>query len=207
MARNYPADTQKQKFLEESYTKERDTRLAWYLKLHQGNTEGGGATKSKQYQVFRKKIERNAAKPGEDLLSKLPKLAQPKQYHKKTAEYTQTMAELAATKGRNVESAKASMEMRKPDENTKSKLYHGFSKEGKGRYQYLHDRYLLDPETKYAFPILSSWEYGWRLSDVIKKEDIKKPINGRTRIVADTFYTRTGVPTLNMPPKAKTFCC
>jgi len=203
MARNFPADYQKQKFLEESYNKERDTRLAWYLRQNKDNSDTG--TKSKQYQVFRKKIERHAAKPGEDLLAKLPEVRAPKQYHKKKPEYSQTMAELAAVHGRGASAAAAdnrSVEMWKVDNQTKSQLYQGFSKEGTGRYQYLQKRYQLIPESKYTFPILSSWEYGWRLSDVIKKEDIKKPVNGRTRIVADTFYTRTGIPTL---VKANTF--
>lgn len=85
-------------------------------------------------------------------------------------------------------------EMRPASAGTKEKLYDGFTKEGKGRYQYLCSRNKKGPEEKFAFPLLSSWEYGWRLGDVIKKEEIKKPPYGRTRIVADTFYTRTGIP-------------
>ena len=38
MARNYPANTQIQKFLEESYNKERDTRLQWFYKLKDSNS-------------------------------------------------------------------------------------------------------------------------------------------------------------------------
>lgn len=183
MARNFPANTQIQKFLEESYNKERDVRLAWHAKL--GPRETG---KSKQFEVFRRKIE-NEAKPAEGFLSKVPKDVKEPRYNKKITGTYDTM--VTKSNGADVLSA----EMRPVTPGTKEKLYDGFTKEGKGRYQYLSSRYEKNPEEKFSFPLLSSWEYGWRLGDVIKKEDIKKPKNGRTRIVADTFYTRTGIPT------------
>jgi len=94
--------------------------------------------------------------------------------------------------------AKLLMDMHPVADVTKSSLYDGFTKEGKGRYQYLQQRYQRIPEDKYQFPVLSSWEYGWRLKDVINTEDIHKPAAGRTRIVADTFYTRTGIPGIHV---------
>lgn len=182
-SRSYPANTQIQKFLEESYNKERDVRLAWHAKL--GPKESG---KSKQFEVFRRKIE-NESKPAEGLLSRVPKDVVEPRYNKKITRVDDTLA------GRSDSAQAGSTEMRPVTPNTKSKLYDGFTKEGKGRYQYLSDRNSKNPEEKFSFPLLSSWEYGWRLGDVIKKDDIKKPVNGRTRIVADTFYTRTGIPT------------
>lgn len=184
-SRNYPANTQIQKFLEESYNKERDVRLAWYHKGGSGLKEAG---KSKQFEVFRRKIESDC-KPTEGILSQVPKDVVEPRYNKKVSQFPD---------GIKADSAKElTAEMRPVTPNTKGKLYDGFTKEGKGRHQYLCDRYEKNPEDKFSFPLLSSWEYGWRLGDVIRKEDIKKPKNGRTRIVADTFYTRTGIPTLN----------
>lgn len=190
MARNYPANTQIQKFLEESYNKERDARLAWYLKLSRGEQGSQVVGKSKQYEVFRRKIE-NAPKIAEDMGKRLPRL-QPKQFHKKRTNVDDNLVKLAADKPDSM-----LVEMRPVTPKTKKLLYHGFSKEGTGRYLYLQNRYkTFIPEQKYEFPITSSWEYGWRLGDVIQKEDIKKPKAGRTRIVADTFYTRTGIPAI-----------
>lgn len=35
--------------------------------------------------------------------------------------------------------------------------------QGKGRTLYLHRRGHIKPEEKFNFPLLSSWDYGWRL--------------------------------------------
>lgn len=187
MSRNYPADTQIQKFLEEAYNKERDTRLSWY---HKSLQDGEGTRKSKQFEVFRKKIEAACPTPTGALLEL--KDMKPKSYHKKkigTIDYRRP----STTAGND----KLAVDMLPVRPRMRSLLYDGFTKEGRGRYQYLHARYQTVPEEKYQFPVLSSWEYGWRLPDVIKKEDIKKPVNGRTRIVADTFFTRTGIPAMH----------
>jgi len=184
MARNYPANTQIQKFLEESYNKERDTRLAWFYKTKDSSNIAEG---SKQSEVARRKIQ-NAPKPAEDLIKGLPTDYVAPRYNKKKS----GMIDLEIKTGNNADLLMS--EMRPPSPSTKARLYDGFTKEGKGRHQYLLCRNKQSPENKFPFPVLSSWEYGWRLEDVIKKEDIKKPPYGRTRIVADTFYTRTGIP-------------
>lgn len=189
MSRNYPADTQIQKFLEESYNKERDTRLGWYFKNVADPDRQ--ERQSKQFEVFRKKIEAACPKPTEGLLQ-LRKL-KPKNYHKRIINYDDSLAKLRASHERMATVG----DMVPAPTRTKTLLYDGFTKEGRGRYQYLQSRYQEIPEDKYHFPVLSSWEYGWRLGDVIKTEDIKKPTQGRTRIVADTFYTRTGIPALH----------
>lgn len=69
-------------------------------------------------------------------------------------------------------------------------LYDGFTKEGKGRAQYLSARTAKIPEVKYGFPLTTSWEYGWRLNDVVK--EFHAPKYGRSRIVRDSFYRRNG---------------
>ena len=185
MARNYPANTQVQKFLEESYNKERDTRLQWYFKLRENSSANIGA--SKQSEVARRKIQ-NAPKPAEDLFNKISGDYAPQKFNKKKSDFNDFDTKSDGGLPKLV------AEMQPVDCTVKSKLFDGFTKEGKGRYQYLHSRYKESPEDKFTFPLLSSWEYGWRLGDVIKKEDIKKPQHGRTKIVADTFYTRTGIP-------------
>jgi len=78
--------------------------------------------------------------------------------------------------------------MNQVEPETLDKIYQGSSREGKGRYSYLKARHELNPEMKYKYPMVSSWEYGWRLGDVIKVSEIKNPPFGRSRIVADTFY-------------------
>ena len=187
MSRNYPANTQIQKFLEESYNKERDCRLGWYFKTQKS---GEAVSDSKQLDVFRKKIEAGCPKPTEGLLRL--KSLKPKNYHKRIVSHDDNLVRMAG----QTRNASLTIDMHPVQRPVRDKLYDGFTKEGKGRYQYLQSRYQDIPENKYQFPVLSSWDYGWRLNDVINKEDIKKPANGRTRIVADTFYTRTGIPAL-----------
>lgn len=82
-------------------------------------------------------------------------------------------------------------EMKKPNDETQKLLYDGFTKEGKGRYQYLRERNNEDPETKYEYPLLNSFEYGWKLNEV--SQEYKTPTHGRGRIVEESFYRRNGV--------------
>ena len=83
--------------------------------------------------------------------------------------------------------------MRDVEQETKDKLYNGFTKEEKGRYTYLNTRKEIIPEVKYTRPICSSWIYGWKLNDSVKPS---KPPHARTKIVRDTFYTSNGIPDL-----------
>ncbi len=182
MSRNYPADTQIQNFLTESYVKEQTARLGWYHQRQQSNS----ANTSKQFDVFKKKIEAAAPKPTDTLLQLRD--VKPKSYHKRIFKNDDQLMKLNFNKDEPIR------DMFPVNQRVRSTLYDGFTKEGKGRYQYLQRRYRNIPENKYQFPVLNSWEYGWRLGDVIPKDQIKKPDAGRTRIVADTFYTRTGIP-------------
>ena len=182
MSRSFPADVAVQKFLEQSYDKERDARLHWWSR-----SVSDVEKKSKQLEVFKKKIEAAAPRPGGRLLALRD--VKPKSYHRRIFKPDDHLVNLA----RSTQSAPAA-DMRPVPDNTRDSLYEGITKEGRGRYQYLSSRYRHIPECKYQFPVLNSWEYGWRLGDVIRKDEIKKPDFGRTRIVADTFYTRTGIP-------------
>ncbi|XP_041946013.1 protein ATP6V1FNB [Alosa sapidissima] len=78
---------------------------------------------------------------------------------------------------------------------TRDALYQGFSKEGKGRHLYLRHRVLKGPDERFDYPILSSWEYGWRLGDY--EQIYRSPANGRSGIVRSTFYARNGI--FNVP--------
>ncbi|XP_042195345.1 protein ATP6V1FNB-like [Callorhinchus milii] len=82
-------------------------------------------------------------------------------------------------------------EMRPVTPQIRRLLYEGFSQEQTGRYQYLQERKAQDPVEKFPYPLLSSWDYGWRLDGNTTEYGI--PSHGRLRIVQDTFCTRNGV--------------
>lgn len=186
MARQYQ-DTQSQNFWKESINKEAQFRMTWHERWKSGEAS---KVKSRNYEVFRKKIEDN--KPSDDLFNKLPKITKETHFKRKKADFNEPLGlERACTEPIDVSQSG----MRPPTPKSKSTLYDGFTKEGKGRRQYLDLRNGLSPEKKFFFPFLSSWEYGWKQGEVVKKEEIKKPTYGRKRIVDDTFYTRNGIPT------------
>lgn len=57
--------------------------------------------------------------------------------------------------------------MRPVSPQSRETLYNGLSKEGKGRSQYLTRRMQKMPEERFEYPFLSSWEYGWRLGNIL----------------------------------------
>ena len=88
-------------------------------------------------------------------------------------------------------------------EPARAQLYDGFSKQGKGRHQYLKERKQLIPENKYQFPLCSSWDYGWKLEDAIPRDSIKNPPYGRRAIVENDFFTRNEIPQYHKDRHAK----
>ncbi|XP_062254224.1 protein SPMIP1 [Platichthys flesus] len=70
-------------------------------------------------------------------------------------------------------------------------LYQDSSHNGKGRRLYLQRRGRIPPEEKFEFPLLSSWEYGWRLGDFTL--DYRTPCRARSSVVRNTFFSRNGV--------------
>ncbi|CAL8402550.1 unnamed protein product [Arctogadus glacialis] len=80
--------------------------------------------------------------------------------------------------------------MRPPSPQTREVLYQGSSHYGQGRGLYLRRRGQMRPEEKFEFPLISSWEYGWRLGDF---SVCGSPANGRSAVVKNTFYCRNGV--------------
>ncbi|KAM7005530.1 LOW QUALITY PROTEIN: protein SPMIP1 [Tautogolabrus adspersus] len=74
---------------------------------------------------------------------------------------------------------------------TRSALYQESSHHGKGRSLYLQRRGQIRPEERFDFPVLSSWEYGWRLGDYTL--DYVTPSRAKSSVVKNTFYARNGV--------------
>uniref|UniRef100_A0A3Q1F8X7 Si:ch211-193l2.10 n=1 Tax=Acanthochromis polyacanthus TaxID=80966 RepID=A0A3Q1F8X7_9TELE len=88
-------------------------------------------------------------------------------------------------------SFKAPPLMRPVSPQTRRALFSDSSHHGKGRHLYLQKRGHIRPEEKFEFPLLSSWEYGWRLGDYTL--DYRTPSCARSSVVKDTFYARNGV--------------
>ena len=174
-------DVQRQNFWTESIHKEAYTRLAWHEKY------------SKEF--ARESRQGVARKNRPDIVPKVHHF--PTKKNQKQPDASQSLGELAAKKEAkkadlaNMDADALLVEMRSVTPQVKTQLYKGFSKEGTGRYAYLQIRKLKKPETKYDFPITSSWEYGWRLDDVVK--EFRAPAFGRSRIVKDSFYRTNGI--------------
>ncbi|CBY07313.1 unnamed protein product [Oikopleura dioica] len=73
----------------------------------------------------------------------------------------------------------------------KNQIFNGISKEGLGKQKYLSTRKTLAPQDKYNYQALSSWDYGWDISEALK--DYKPSAHARKMIVNQTFYRRNGV--------------
>lgn len=191
-SRSFPYDTFGQRFIEETYSKDRDTRIKWFLRnkdlqLDQDVGRDGAGGGSKQYDVYRKRIEAGCPRPTESLLA-LKDRYQPADHRKRIRTFDD---HYQASPSMDDESL---VDMLPPDDATRRQLYNGTTKEGKGRYQYLRSRNVPGPDSKYRLPVLTSWEYGWNAGDVVKKPEF-----GRTKLISDTFYCRNGVHTLKVP--------
>jgi len=80
----------------------------------------------------------------------------------------------------------------------RSLLYEGFSREGRGRGNYLRRRNRDDPEQRYRGPVTTSLEYGWDVAELVPQPT--KPKYGRSSLVNRTFYACNGISTLVVPP-------
>lgn len=204
MQRSFPFDTAGQLFIKELYDKETGTRLRWHSQnqaqadSNDPSAEAGGgglgstATVSRQHEAFRKKIEAACPKPTEALL-KLKERYQPVSHHKRIRNFDDRYQIVPTMRDEDL------VEMRPPEEEVRRQLYDGISRDGKGRLQYLRTRNLPSPDAKYRLPVVSSWEYGWNVDDIVRREDVKKPEFGRKKLITDTFYTRNGITTLHVP--------
>ncbi|KAL3314087.1 hypothetical protein Ciccas_007305 [Cichlidogyrus casuarinus] len=189
MARNYPVDTMMQKALEERYETETKSQIAWFL-----NQRKGAEVVTPDKENNEPKEKQMHSKDGElmneiisNLEKKIEQTASERDVYEKEVERNVCAVEIPSNETKLMD------DMRPPSANTKKLLYHGISKEGKGRLEYLTARKKKSPEDKYDQPIISSMEYGWKLNDTPVAE-FAKPKHGRTKLVEDTFYTRTGIP-------------
>ncbi|KAK1161564.1 protein ATP6V1FNB [Acipenser oxyrinchus oxyrinchus] len=159
--------TQKQNCYRELIEKEAYTRLAWKAKYGQEYSRGPSLRGLKA--------------------SAVPKLPAPRTVLPPVM-CTMKPEELAVA-----QTAETGLQpdMRPVTPQIRSTLYQGFSKEGKGRNLYLQQRSQKSPDEKFQHPVLSSWEYGWRLGELVK--EVKKPVYGRSGLVKDTFYARNGI--------------
>ena len=73
----------------------------------------------------------------------------------------------------------------------KDVLFDGFSKEEKGRYQYLNLRKEIPLEHRYQYPVSNAMEYGWKLGETGQK--FQAPTYAKGKIVEESFYRRNGV--------------
>ncbi|CAO2637648.1 Protein ATP6V1FNB [Lemmus lemmus] len=83
------------------------------------------------------------------------------------------------------------LEMRHPTPATLKLLFQGISHDGQGRAQYLKERSRLIPEEKYKYPIVSSWEYGWHVGDVMKNYTTQA--HARTQPITKSFYIKSSI--------------
>jgi hypothetical protein len=207
------------RFLEEAYDKERDDRLH---KFEASKVKP--AIRSRVFDAMKRRVQEGTPKPAGELMT--VKDLPPADYRRRKFKYpkredylrdgetlppgidihldtrpvhqTRLLKDFQGERKRLLDLALMPT-MLPPSPSVKRTLYDGISHHGMGRYHYLHTRYIDNPEEKFPFPVQSSQDYGWRLQDVIRAEDIHKPDYGRTRIVSDTFYRRSGVPGLCIP--------
>ncbi|XP_047204698.1 protein ATP6V1FNB [Girardinichthys multiradiatus] len=165
--------TQSQNFYKEQVQKQVLTRLAWksrYAKLYPSSYNSLEPTKlpqlSKDTQAITAAVPRA---PGKQIdLPRPPPLPKEGKQHLDVPPL-----------------------MRPTSPQTRQALYQDSSHNGRGRSLYLRKRSYIRPEEKFDFPLLSSWEYGWRLGDYTV--DYRTPSCARSSVVKSTFYARNGV--------------
>lgn len=203
-SRNYPADIATQRFLEESYNKEMEKRLHWFF--NSMKNDDTAAKQSRQMDVFRRRIEANCPRPNDEILQ-LMEQQEKNQANKENIKGSAAQCVDGAVTLPPLSREQIQVDMKPVDHSQKKRLglYSGTSREGKGRHRYLHSRYVQLPEQRYNFPVTTSWDYGWGLTEFGRKDDAFQPLHGRTRLVQETFYDRNGVPTLRQHFDARLF--
>jgi hypothetical protein len=172
-------DTQLQNFWIESIDKEASLRFAWQLKY------------SKQ---FAKKViqqGQQGQKTGLVLSNAVSDRIKKMEAESKTTNRGSGVKTLPSRSHSTKSDGVAVMrDMRPPSQGTRSMLYSGISAHGEGRYAYLKKRKLMVPEQKYEFPILSSCQYGWKITELTNP---KPSQYARTCVIKDSFYRNSGI--------------
>lgn len=176
MSRNFPAYTRLQSFITEQYEKETAARLEYFQARKSGD-------------VRNREIKRTR---GSNVPDGLPSII-PMDFARKVKQKEDRERKEII---KNTQNEQASVEMYGVSHQVKDKLYDGFTKNEKGRYDYLKTRKEVIPEEKYSFPVSSSMTYGWKLDGQF---ELARPRYARSSLVRDTFYTTNKIPTLEDP--------
>ena len=186
-------DTQLQNFWIESIDKEASLRFAWHLKyskqfakkvVQQRQQNKTGLVLSNAVTERIKKIEADreplCSAPAADCNDGIMKGSSARSPHQ------------PAGRSQSARSDRITVmkDMRPPSHSTRSILYSGISAHGEGRYAYLKKRKLLVPEQKYEFPILSSCQYGWKITELTTPKPSRY---ARTCVIKDSFYRNSGI--------------
>ena len=178
MVRELNMDTQRQNFWKESIRKEAMVRLAWQTQYSKefARTGGFGKSRAKKASIDVEPVMQNLQEKLEMKLNELPD--------------AETQRRPATTKPASQPKIYLK-EMRPASKRTVGLLYEGFSADGGGRYAYLEKRKTVIPENKYAFPITSSFEYGWKNKDAMK--GMKPAQFSRSCTIKEEFYRPNGI--------------
>jgi hypothetical protein len=182
MARSFPANSRIQHFIEEQYAKETAARLQFHAEQKSHSADG----------AFRRRPSKSRITNG------LPDI-NPMEFALRRKQEEDKIARQIVEEARNQQTQE---EMRPVDEVARTVLLDGFSREGKGRIKYLRDRHQLSPESKFTFPMVSSWEYGWKIRD--EMPSYQRSTFTRTSTIKDSFYSRNGVSSLSSPDAPQT---
>lgn len=193
-------DSTKLRFLEDQFNKEKLLRINSYFQLKDDEDGAAAASVNKQYEVMRKKLQKTSWKPTQDQIS-LRNQHIPVNYRKHRLDYVATClpppppptAAAKSERTSRVEKCSLLPFMIPPDSDTTKKLYEGVSRDERGRFNYLRCRHKSSPDSRYRWPIVSSWEYGWNIQDVVRLEILPTSSHGKRNLVRDTFYSRNGV--------------
>ena len=168
-------DTQLQNFWIESIDKEASLRFAWHLKYSKQF-----AKKVVQQGQQGKKTGLVLSNAVSDRIKKMEADSRP----------VQSKAHPSRSQSAKSDGVVIMRDMRPPSQSTRSMLYSGISAHGEGRYAYLKKRKLMIPEQKYKFPILSSCQYGWKITELTNPKPSRY---ARTCVIKDSFYRNSGI--------------
>ena len=171
-------DTQLQNFWIESIDKEASLRFAWQLKY------------SKQ---FAKKVVQQGQqgkKTGLVLSNTVSDRIKKMEAESKSIDGCNKKAPPSRSQSAKSDRVVVIRDMRPPSQDTRVMLYSGISAHGEGRYAYLKKRKQMIPEQKYEFPILSSCQYGWKITELTNP---KPSQYARTCVIKDSFYRNSGI--------------
>ena len=177
-------DTQLQNFWIESIDKEAALRFAWQLKYSKQF-----AKKAVQQRQPNKKTGLVLSNAVSDRIKRLEEENKPVRSAPGGAKIS-SPHKLSRSQSAKSDGVTVLRDMRPPSQSTHSVLYSGISAHGEGRYAYLKKRKQLIPEEKYEFPILSSCQYGWKITELTNPKPSRF---ARTCVIKDSFYRNSGI--------------